>query len=210
MTETRPTPSADDLFSQAVGSDIDCLTALLKTHGPRVRRRLSINPLWQSSIDAEDVMQVTYTEAFLHIDQLSGRTAEAFVAWLTRIAENNLRDAIKELTRQKRPDPRRRMQRANAEDSYCTLLETVGVSTTTSSRLAGAREAQGLLETAIEQLPETYRKVVRLYDLDGLSVQSVAKTLGRSVGAIYMLRARALERLRNILGSGSKFFTDSA
>ena len=188
--------SSDDLFANAGGGDIDCLTELLKMHGPCVRHRLSINPTWQASIDVEDVMQVTYTEAFLHIDQLSCRTAEAFEAWLTRIAQNNLRDAIKELERQKRPDPRRRVRPAKGQDSYGTLLETVGVTTATAGGYAAAREAQGLLETAIGQLPETYGKVVRLYDLDGQSVQKVAETLGRSTGAVYMLRARALDCLR--------------
>lgn len=203
-------PTDDNLVPLAVSGDTAALTALLKTHGRRVRRRLSINAVWQASLDRDDVMQVTYTEAFLHIDQFAGRTAEAFGAWLARIADNNLRDAVKELGRQKRPDPRRRMQRRQEQDSYDALLETVGATTATAGRHAAAREAQGLLETALGQLPETYRKVVRLYDLDGRSIQAVAETLGRSTGAVYMLRARALDQLRDILGSGSKFFTDFA
>ena len=46
-----------------------------------------------------DVMQVTYLEAFLHIDQLTARDTSAFLAWLTRIAENAIRDAVRGLTR---------------------------------------------------------------------------------------------------------------
>lgn len=67
--------SGDDTVSRAVGGDADALTTLLKTHGPGVRRRLSIDPVWRTSFDLDDVLQVTYTEAFLHIDQLSGRGA---------------------------------------------------------------------------------------------------------------------------------------
>ena len=132
--------SSDYLLANAVAGDAEALTALLKTHGPRVRRRLSINPAWQASLDVDDVMQVTYTEAFLHIAQFAGRTPEAFVAWLTRIAENNLRDAVKELERQKRAHPRRRVQPAREQDSYTTLLETVGVTTVTAGRHAAANE----------------------------------------------------------------------
>ena len=51
--------------------------------------------------------------------------------------------------------------------------------------------------------------VVRLYDIEGRSGPEVATTMGRSRGAVVMLRARAHDRLAELLGSGSKFFSDS-
>ena len=51
---------------------------------------------------------------------------------------------------------------------------------------------------------------MRLYDLECQPPQQVAEALGRSVGAVHMLRARAHDRLRELLGSASKFFSDSA
>lgn len=205
MSDTR-----DQLVARAVGGDADALGALLREYGPEVRRRLSIGSAWQGALDAADVMQVTYMEAFLRIGQLAARTPEAFAAWLTRIAENNLRDAIKELGRAKRPDPRRRLGRPTLEESTITLLETLGCTTATASRCAADREAQRLLEAAIARLPDTYQRVVRLFDLEGRPAQDVAETIGRSPGAVYMLRVRAHDRLREILGSESKFFTDCA
>ncbi|MCK4660113.1 MAG: hypothetical protein KAV82_11380 [Phycisphaerae bacterium] len=98
------------LVEGAVDGNADALDVLLREYGPQVRRRLSISSAWQGTLDGADVMQVTYMEAFLRIGQFAGRTPETFVAWLTRIAENNLRDAIKELERAKRPDPRRRVR----------------------------------------------------------------------------------------------------
>lgn len=203
-------PSDEDHLAAAVEGDREALAALLRRHGPEVRRRLSISPVWRAALDPADVMQVTYLEAFLRIRQLNGRTADAFVAWLTQLAKNNLRDAIKELERQKRPDPRRQVVEDPAEDSYVALLDVVGCSTRTASRDAARHEAHDLLKSALARLTDTYREVVRLYDLEGKSVAKVAAAMGRSAGAVFMLRARAHDRLRELMGSESKFFSNSA
>src|SRR5262245_30583110 len=91
-------------FSRASAGDHDAAARLLNMYGPQVRRTLSISPQWQAAVDAEDVMQVTYIEAFMRFDQFRDSDADSLVAWLTRVAQNNLRDAIKELGRDKRPD----------------------------------------------------------------------------------------------------------
>lgn len=203
-------PSDDELVAAAVDGETACLDALLKKYGPQVHRRLQIDPAWRASLDAADVMQVTYLEAFLGVGQLESRQVASFVAWLTRIAENNLRDAVKELKRTSRPDPRRRVQPRTVEESSVMLLDALGCTTATGSRTAARHEAHRFLHAAIQHLPGTYQRVVRLYDLEGQSAQQVGETIGRSPGAVYMLRARAHDRLREILGSSSRFFSDSA
>src|SRR3990172_9356473 len=45
------------------------------------------------------------------------------------------------------------------------------------------KEAQSLFETAIARLPDGYWQVVQLYDLEGQTVQQIAKSLARSLGA---------------------------
>lgn len=190
--------------------DADALTALLREFGPPIRRELSISDKWRAGLDAADVMQVTYLEVFLRIGQLKTREPGVFAAWLKRIAENNLRDAIRQLKRLKRPDPRRRVDPASYEKSQIALLEQLDCSATSPSRQAAARESLAMLTQAMERLPETYQKVVRLYDLECQPPRQVAEALGRSVGAVHMLRARAHDRLRELLGSASRFFSDSA
>jgi DNA-directed RNA polymerase specialized sigma24 family protein len=132
---------ADDdtsLLQKAVEGDVAALRALLERFGGEVRQRISgrIDKRWQALLDEDDVMQVAYLEAFLHIDQLTARDTTSFLAWLTRIAENAIRDAIRGLSRQKRPDPARRVVSSPATDSYVGLLECLGVTTTTPSREA--------------------------------------------------------------------------
>ncbi len=200
-----------ELLSAAVGGDAESMGVLLRRYGPEVRRRLHVDARWQGLFDAADVMQVTYLEAFLHVGQLAAHTEEGFIAWLTQIAQHNLQDAIRELERQKRPGPRRQVRWAAPDDSASTLLHALCDSTaTTPGRAVARHEWQQFLEVALAQLPPTYAAVVRLHDLEGRSIAKVAETLGRSPGAVYMLRARALERLQELLGSASRFLSGGA
>ena len=200
----------ENLIDAAVAGDGIALTELLRRYGPDVRQRLHVSQVWRAALDPADVMQVTYLEAFLRIQQLRARTPQGFLAWLTQLATNNLRDAIKGLERQKRPDPRRRAVSPASDDSYTALLDAVGSPTRTASQIMMRGEAQRLLQAALARLPESYRRVIQLYDLEGQPVGDVATALGRTPGAVYMLRARAHECLRELLGSQSKYFTDSA
>jgi RNA polymerase sigma-70 factor (ECF subfamily) len=197
------------LLNKAVEGDTAALRMLLEHFGGDVRRRISgrIDKRWRASLDEDDVMQVTYLEAFLHVDQLTARDGAAFLTWLTRIAENAIRDAVRGLSRQKRPDPARRLVAPQGVDSYVGLLDCLGVHTATPSREAARRDAAAILESAVAKLPEDYRTAVRLYDLEGRSVADVAARMSRSVGAVHMLRARAHDRLRHDLGAASQFFT---
>jgi RNA polymerase sigma-70 factor (ECF subfamily) len=211
MTASIITSDAE-LLNAAVGGDAEALRELLKRFGPRVRQTLRGKPgrKWQSILDEDDVMQVTYLEAFLHLDQLQTREPAGFQAWLARIAENVLRDACKALERQKRPNPSRRVANHTRDDSCALLLEQLVGGSLTPSRAAARLENGRLVLRAIENLPPDYGVAVEMMDLEGHSADEVAQKIGRSVGAVYMLRARAHARLRILLGPESQFFSRSA
>jgi RNA polymerase sigma-70 factor (ECF subfamily) len=158
-------------------------------------------------LDPEDVMQVTYLEAFLRMDEFKNRGPGSFPAWLREIAQNNLRDAIKGLNGEKRPPPHKRVDPPRGEDSVVALYELLGVTSTTPSRAAARGEAKSRLEKAIEELPEDYATAVRLHNLEGRTGPEVAEAMGRSRGAVFMLLARAHDRLRERLGTASQFFS---
>jgi RNA polymerase sigma-70 factor (ECF subfamily) len=164
---------------------------------------------WLSPSDVDDVLQVTFLEAFLHIHRFDPAAPGSFSGWLLSIARNNVRDLKREATAAKRPALDKRIA-WYAEQSSIALVEKLTGSGPTPSRAFAANEVQGILERALEKLPEDYRRVVQLYDLEGHSAARVAQQLERSVGAIYMLRWRAHDRLREILGSESRFFSRGA
>jgi RNA polymerase sigma factor (sigma-70 family) len=99
---------------------------------------------------------------------------------------------------------------AEADDSALALIELMGGTSHTPSRSVARGEARKALDQALGAIPTEYERVIRLYDLKGKSAAEVGAEMGRSEGAVYMLRARAHERLREALGPGSRFFSTPA
>lgn len=209
------TVDADQLLTKARAGDQDALVRLLEHLTPELRRRVAskMTGPWRTVVDEDDVLQVTFMEACTRLDKFTGGGAAGFLAWLSKLAENNRIDAVRALEGAKRPAPSKRVGAApspNTDDSTFALIEMLGVTSSTPSRQAAKGELARFLDLALATLPAEYEKVIRLYDLDGKDVADVAQTLGRSEGAVYMLRARAHERLREALGPGSKFFSSPA
>lgn len=207
MESSNPDQQAIDA---AIAGDGVALGALLRAHGPRLREQIRIDSRWQSVLDMDDVMQVTYMEAYLKIGSFTPGGPNAFPGWLKRIAENNLRDAIRALEAQKRPPPGMSLSIRTSEDSLVELFNILGVSGATPSRNAAATEMKTAVEAALAAMPPDYAAVIRRYDLEGMPIGEVAKAMGRTPGAIHMLRARAHDRLKELFGSGSQFFSNTA
>lgn len=204
--------SGDNLLEQAVRGDRTALGQLLEQEGSILRQRLSgeIPARWQSVLSADDVMQQTYIDAFLGIRRFAVQGGEVFTAWLTTIAKRNLLDAVQMLEADKRGGDRHRVQPGADDDSYLALYELLGSARSTPSKHAARVEARRCLEEAILQLPPAYREVVRMYDLEGRPVEEVAAVLNRSPGAVFMLRARAHRRLKESMGTASRYLSDSS
>ncbi len=187
-----------------MGGDAEALAGLLERHGPAVRRTLAgaIPKRWQSVLTLDDVMQEVYSEAFAGIRRFSLREGHSFGDWLVVVARRALLDAMRGLAAGKRGGNRVRVTASPGDDgSYITLLEVLGVTTTTPSRAAARDEGSAAIRAAIEGLPAAQRQVVERYDLQGRAAEAVAAQLGRSVGAVYMLRARAHRTLSEMMGT---------
>jgi RNA polymerase sigma-70 factor (ECF subfamily) len=203
---TGPILPDDDLIRRASCGDRPALIELLERHGLTVRRQLEgkIDPRWQSLLSEDDVMQETYADALLGIRAFRPEGEGSFVRWLARIARNNLLDAIRELESLRQGGDRVRLGQAEADEASAGLLAALRGTMATASREAMRQEAAVHLHRAMAQLPHAYREVVRRYDLDGETAKQVAEVLGCSPGAVYMRRARALDMLRELLGSSSR------
>jgi len=199
----------ETLTRQALAGDADALNQLLCHHDAAVRGRLApkIDAKHRSVIDVDDVLQVTYMEAFLRIGSFEYRGSGTFLAWLTQIAQNNLRDAVRGLQAEKRPSADKRIQ-PYSDESYARLLSSLTKSVTTPSGHATRDEWRVMLDESLQKLPEDYEKVIRLYYLQGLSAAEVGEEMKRSAPAIHMLKGRAFEQLGALL-SDTRFFGKS-
>jgi RNA polymerase sigma-70 factor, ECF subfamily len=117
--------------------------------------------------EAEDVMQDAYVRAYRHLDQFAARAP--FSAWLTRIAVNEA------LARQR---SRARMQNLN-EDTNVDGEFVMPLADTSLSpeQTASQSELGQFLEDAVLSLPEQFRTVVMLRDVEELSTSETASAL---------------------------------
>lgn len=196
-----------DLVRSAVRGDETALVTLLEDIcvSLHVELEASIGSRYRGLVSADDVLQVTCLEAFLRIRSFEPRNNSSFAAWIRRISENNLKDAIRELEREKRPSPSRRVTTPAGEESYALLIEQLEGKATTVGRAVARKELRQVVDDALRKLPSDYERVLRLYELEGLSAPEVAERMNRSHGAIRMMLSRARECLGELLGNESKY-----
>jgi len=204
--------SEAELAERARSGDEKALVILLERSALELQYQLAarIGAKYRGLFDADDILQVTFLEAFLRIQSLVPGGPGSFAAWLRRIADNNLLDAVRELERDKRPSPGKRVEMAGQNGSYVALVEQLAATSNTASRACATEELRRGVDAALTRLPAEYEQALRLFELEGLSGEEVAARMGRSRGAVRMLLARARERLAEVLGSDSRFFSTGA
>lgn len=201
--------SEKELLIDARAGNESALGRLLESHATAIRQSIAgrIPAHFRPVLSEDDVLQQTFADAFRDIDRFEDRGEGAFSAWLSSLARCNLQDALKMLQAQKRGGNRRRVQPQSDDLSDEFLLEVLCRTDTTPSRHAARDEARTILKARLAELPEDYRTVVEDYDLFGKTIEEVSERMNRSPGAVYMLRARAHDRLRRLMGDTSNFFT---
>jgi RNA polymerase sigma-70 factor (ECF subfamily) len=199
----------EERLRDAVAGSEQALAALLNLHAPALRRVIStkLPAHLQPVLSEDDVLQQTFADAWRDIKTFDPSAAGSFLNWLKSLAACNLQDAIRSLEAKKRGGKRKKVDLPDSSKSHAELFDfLVGTGSSPGTR-AAAHEIDRLLKDAIARLPEAYRAVVQMHDLDGHDVADVAAALQRSAGAVYMLRARAHDQLRKMLGDSTHFFT---
>jgi RNA polymerase sigma-70 factor (ECF subfamily) len=163
--------------------------------------RLQIGRRLQGKVDDSDLIQETFLEAHRHFGRFRGTTEGELVAWLRQILAANLANLVRHYYGTQRRDLRLERQLADEMDQSSRALD-LGLADRHSSpsRQAARREQGVLLADALGRLPENYREVIILSHLEGLGFPEVARRMGRSVNSVKHLWARALGRLRRVLG----------
>ena len=178
-----PAPADEQIVRRVCEGDTEAFEILLRRYKQAVYwTALSV---LRDDAEAEEIAQEVWVRAFGHLDQFSGRGA--FVTWIRRIA---LREAW--------ASARRRRKGA-------------GLSTTTAEEMPSAqmrsdpegealdREIRGLIELAIDALPEKYRLVFVTREIEGLSTAEAAHSLRLSQITIKTRLHRARLLLRDEL-----------
>lgn len=149
--------------------------------------RLRLGPELRGQVESRDILQATLLKSFERIDQFEGSQSASLMAWLARIAENEIRDLVDYHHRQRR-DARRNVPLSGAGENLAAHVRSI------SSQLVLEDEALRL-ERGLESLPEHYRQIIVLRKLEELSWAEIAGRVGKSEDACRMLLARAMAAL---------------
>jgi len=186
----------------ARGGDRRALDRLLETVHGRLRRLAEgrLGPGLRAKMRTSDVLQSTYLDVVKSVERFEGEDEEAFVGWVARIMENNIRDKGKYFQARKRRDPEGATLPLNEAEDVKTPGATPSVEVVRAEDLV-------LVSRALEGLGEDYRQVIILRLIEGRSHKEVGELLGRTEAATRMLLSRAraalalaLDRLRNESG----------
>jgi len=146
--------------------------------------------------EAEDVMQDAYVRAYGHLEQFAGRAP--FSAWLTRIAVN---EALARVRLRSKSEP---WEAAKDGEAGMNHRETIP----DPEHIAASAEASELLEAAVLQLPEQFRAVVMLRDVEEMSTKETAEVLELSEQNVKVRLHRGHAMMRSYLlarvGAGGK------
>lgn len=203
MTEpTAPSRSPDpdqDLVRAARQGSYEAFEQLVAKHEQSIYA-LAMR-IVRHSQDAQEVVQETFLSVVEHLKDF--REGSAFRTWLVRIATNH---ALKLL--RKRKGLTAMSLDASGEEGDLPHPQFIAEWREEPSQITQQRETRRLLDEALNDLDEKYRVVFVLRDVEGLSTEETAETLGISVSnaKVRLLRARLMlrERLTKVFGDEAK------
>jgi RNA polymerase sigma-70 factor (subfamily 1) len=176
--------------SSALGNDLEASREYLRlVAASELAREL------EPKVGVSDMVQEALLEAVRDASQLAtdpNRDPAGLRAWLRTILLNNIRNTVRRYRRTAKRDLAREVplhqQGSELEDSLSS-----------PSSMVMHQELAGLLETALEHLPDLERRAVLLRTREGYSFEKIGRCLGVSHASARTYWLRGLERLRREL-----------
>lgn len=144
--------------------------------------------------DAQECVQEAFLQAFKNIHRFEGRSS--VWTWLHRIVVNSA--LLKLRARRRRPEGSLDDLMPQFDETQCRI-EPRGQSRDSVETLLSKKETRDAVREAISQLPEDYRSVLLLRDIEELDTQETATALQINVGAVKTRLHRARAALKKLL-----------
>ena len=182
--------SESQLAGQARTSDPGAFREIMRRCNQRLFR--VARSLAHEDAEAEDVLQEAYARAFAHIGEFRGEAALS--TWLTRIVLNEARGRLR------RRKPHLDLDQVELAQGLGQVLPFPGQAQAGDPEAdAGRAEIRRLLEHAIDDLPPPFRLVFILREIEELSVEETAASLGIRPETVKTRLHRARRMLRRAL-----------
>ena len=181
---TPPDDPDASIVVRVQGGETDAFEELVRRHSRRIFGTLA--GLLGNLDDARDVTQDVFLKAFEHVGRFQGRSK--FSTWLTSIAINT----GTELLRQRKPSE----SLDGGEDDDEFRPRQIQSWADNPEQVLAATQRTDLVREGVLHLPEKYRVVVLLRDINQVSTEEAAAALGLSIPAVKarLLRGRLMLR----------------
>lgn len=184
----------DDLLARVRAGEPDAADAFVRRFGPAM-----FAAAWRllgHEEDARDALQDAFLSAFRSLDTFDGRAKLS--TWLHRIAVNAA--LMKLRTRKRRPERSiDDMLPKFLADEYEHQVDPPAPWPARADDEVSARELRAMVRAAIDQLPQNYRTVLLLRDIEGLDTEEAARALGTNTAVVKTRLHRARQALRELL-----------
>jgi RNA polymerase sigma-70 factor, ECF subfamily len=193
FTEAAADPALPDerVVDLVRGGDRDRFEVLMRCYNQRIYR--VVHSFITDEAEVEDVMQQAYLRAYLGLGQLGH--GQKVASWLVRIAAHAAIDRLRQRNRRAEVGLVDSDGDGDGDEGEGQLMSAIRGP---EQRFAD-RELATLLEAALAELPEIYRAVFVLREIEGLSTDEVAQALGLSEPAVKVRLHRSKHKLRQHL-----------
>jgi RNA polymerase sigma-70 factor (ECF subfamily) len=176
----------NDLLMLAYAGDSDAGGKLFASHTPRLYR-VALRVLGTHE-DAEDAVQRSLLAAWRNLKRFEGRSRLS--TWLTRIVVN---EALQEMRRSRAHN----ITSLDSESNDCNaepLVNCISDPGPNPEETYARQEMASALQEKLNRLPEIYRSVLQLRDVEGVSTKRASEVLGVSEGTLKtrLYRARQM------------------
>jgi len=178
---------AETTLIQRCASGDDAAFAELVADHQRMVFQLALNLLGDRD-EALDLSQEVFLRVFRTISRFRGQST--LKTWIYRIAVNQARNRHRFWRR------RRRADQVSLDLHVATHGEFVSAADSRPDRVFARKELENRLEHAMDALPFDQRTAIVLREVDGLSYDEIAYSLGVAVGTVKSRLTRARQTLR--------------
>ena len=170
--------SDEAIVQRVLGGEKPLFEILMRRHNQRIYR--IVRGILNDDAEAEDVMQEAYVRSYQHLASFEGRST--FLTWLSRIAMHEAFARARRFSRQTSLESEEAPVMVNLENS--------------PERNVANMELHNALESAISSLPQKYRSIIIMRDVEEMTTSEAASALDISEESakVRLHRARALVR----------------
>ncbi len=193
-----------ELVALAKDGNDSALNQLCNVYGERVHWivRLRMGRELRSKLESMDLVQDVLVSALRDLGDFTYKDDGDFLRWLSKIAENRLRDNVDKLHAGKR-DIRKEVRLDNhGQTTGGRFFAVPGpIDATTPSVIMSKKEDLDELAKAMDELKPEYKEIIVLTKIEGLSYKEIAGKLDKSDEAVRKLVSRAMAVLTSVFES---------